>query len=417
MSKLMPSPTKPRRWGNVMVMRFGFQSNKAVTDNKQAEAAGLYASSAINSDFYRAETAVLATPPATGFLVDSKAFNDSTSNALHALLTTLQQASYSFTTPTPSTHQRVLDLRSHVPAADLRDVFGWSLPFAPNSVPNLPLDVCAALLSAGLLTAKGEQLVSTVRVSTVNRALYVHSAFPTSQDHAVFLGPDTYRFVRFIEHAVLDWARGQPVKRRPCRILDIGCGTGAGGMAVVRALQATSPGYGYGQPMGQPLEVTMNDINPLALAYTQANMAFAGLPVQLALGDALGAVTGCFDIIVCNPPYMLDTAQRAYRHGGERLGRALSVRIAAQALGRLAPGGQLLLYTGVAMQGDQDPFLNEIKPLLAAAQCGWHYNEIDPDVFGETLEQASYSGVERIAAVGLQAVSRRAGNAALFALI
>ena len=116
-------------------------------------------------------------------------------------------------------------------------------------------------------------------------------------------------------------------------------------------------------------------------------------------------VQGTFDLIISNPPYLDDAAQRAYRHGGARLGRALGVRIAAESLKRLAPGGRLLLYTGVAMVDGEDPFLRELQPLLAASGFEWSYAEIDPDVFGEELERPVYAHIDRIAAVGL--VARR----------
>ena len=112
-------------------------------------------------------------------------------------------------------------------------------------------------------------------------------------------------------------------------------------------------------------------------------------------------------MIISNPPYLDDAAQRAYRHGGAGLGRALSVRIAEEALGRLLPGGCLLLYTGVAMVGGVDAFLADIQPRLANEQFEWSYSEIDPDVFGEELDQPAYAHVDRIAAVGLT-VTRKA---------
>ncbi|MBC7609969.1 MAG: methyltransferase [Polaromonas sp.] len=145
-----------------------------------------------------------------------------------------------------------------------------------------------------------------------------------------------------------------------------------------------------------------------ALQHAAVNAAFSGLAVTLVPGDALAAVRGDFDLIIANPPYLHDAAQRAYRHGGARLGRALSVRIAADALGRLAPGGRLLMYTGVAITCGVDPFLAETLPLLEAAGCDWSYAEIDPDVFGEELELPVYAQVDRIAAVGLVA-SRKSG--------
>jgi hypothetical protein len=61
----------------------------------------------------------------------------------------------------------------------------------------------------------------------------------------------------------------------------------------------------------------------------------------------------------------------------------------------------LILYTGVAMTSQSDPFLSTIIPLLAGANCTWSYEEIDSDVFGEELETPAYLHAHRIAAVGL----------------
>jgi methylase of polypeptide subunit release factors len=298
-------------------------------------------------------------------------------------------AGYRFTTVTPLTHQRVLARRGREPGTTLRDIFGWNLSFEPRAVPP---ELLAAMEHAGIVRRTGSLLRSTVRISSLEDDLFLHSAYPTVEENAVFFGPDTSRFARFIRHA-LD--RHQE-RRKPMRVLDVGCGSGAGGIAVARALAAT----------GTSATVVMNDINPLALQYTAVNAEVAGVAVTLAQGDALSAVEGDFDLIVSNPPYLDDAAQRAYRHGGARLGRALSARIAAESLKRLAPGGQLLLYTGVAMVDGEDPFLAEIRPLLAAPGFEWSYAEIDPDVFGEELERPVYAHIDRIAAVGLVATRR-----------
>ncbi|MNF09289.1 hypothetical protein D3C80_2099230 [compost metagenome] len=77
-----------------------------------------------------------------------------------------------------------------------------------------------------------------------------------------------------------------------------------------------------------------------------------------------------------------------------------------EALPRLAPGGTLLLYTGVAMVEGRDPFLAALHKPLADTRWAWRYQELDPDVFGEQLLEPGYQQVERIAAVALS-VSRR----------
>jgi hypothetical protein len=108
-----------------------------------------------------------------------------------------------------------------------------------------------------------------------------------------------------------------------------------------------------------------------------------------------------------NPPYILDADELPYRHGGGEHGAGLSIQIVKTALARLLPGGSLLLYTGVAIVDGVDAFLDAIKPLLGEACDDWHYEELDPDIFGGQLECEGYERVERIAAVWLHAVKRR----------
>jgi methylase of polypeptide subunit release factors len=303
------------------------------------------------------------------------------------LLQEVAATGYRFATPTPLTHERVLERRGPKVGTSLRDVFGWNLPFEASA---LTLPILSALKKSGFLLHSGLLLRSGVRIASLDDDLFLHSAYPTLEEDAVFFGPDTYRFGNFIRQT-LALRLPEQVGLRPFRVLDVGCGSGAGGTVVARALALAGPA----------IEVTLNDINPLALQYASVNAQAAGLSVKLAEGDALSAVKGEFDIIVSNPPYLNDAAERAYRHGGDRLGRALSVRIATESLPRLAPGGQLLLYTGVAIVDGVDPFLEEIRPLLESSRHQWSYTEIDPDVFGEELDRSVYADADRIAVVGL----------------
>jgi methylase of polypeptide subunit release factors len=229
---------------------------------------------------------------------------------------------------------------------------------------------------------------SAIRVSSIGDHLFLHSAFPTNAENAIFFGPDTYRFVNFVRQQLRlnDIPAG-------LRLLDIGCGSGAGGlMAIQHCPQAT---------------LTMSDINSTALRYSAMNAQNAAQLVTLVLSDGMAATPTNFDLIICNPPYMYDDYARFYRHGGKNLGRALSVRIATEALTHLTVDGRLLLYTGVAIINGRDYFLEEMSTLLADADVDWHYGEIDPDIFGEELERPIYSQAERIAAVGLSVRKRR----------
>ena len=299
--------------------------------------------------------------------------------ALSHLLDYLRKQDYRFITITPLTHAHVMARRSGQTGTTLRDLFGWNLAFEKH---RLPSETLALLDEAGLLEHHGGQLQSKVRVSSIDDALFLHSAYPTEQEDAVFFGPDTYRFVRFIRQALAETAAPGGM-----RVLDIGCGSGAGGLMLARQ-------YPHA-------DLVLNDINPQALRYAALNAAAMGLRAQFAEGDSLAAVQGAFDLIIANPPYLVDTDARTYRHGGERLGRSLSLRMATESLPRLAPGGRLLLYTGVAIVDGKDEFLEELTPVLRRAGCTWRYEEIDPDVFGEELVQPAYGRVERIAAVGL----------------
>lgn len=301
-------------------------------------------------------------------------------DALFDLAVALEATGYSFTTVSPATHARVNARPANAWARSTQDIFGWSRPFR-RSV--LPTRLFEAMLEADVLDSQedgqGEAWISRVRASTVQGRMFLHSAYPTTASDAVFLGPDTYRFTAAI-------ARHLAGNTRVARAIDIGCGAGPG--AVVMALA---------RPEAEVIGV---DINPQALRYTAINAGLAGAErIAAVRSDLFKEVSGSFDLIVANPPYLLDADERTYRHGGGSLGEGLSLTIAGLARARLAPGGTLLLYTGTAIIDGQDHFRTEVGRLLSEAGADWHYEELDPDVFGEELAEPAYSNADRIAAV------------------
>lgn len=299
----------------------------------------------------------------------------------------LQAEGYRFTTVTPATHARVNARFDARKAGSLRDMFGWSRPFSPDSLPPV---ATGWLRGSGLLEPVGTTgglWRSKVRFSTLGENLYAHSAYPTLAADAVFFGPDTYRFVALIE---AELAR-QPLASG-ARILDIGCGAGPGGLAAALTAKAVRP------------ELVLADINPRALDFARANAALAGLSdVTFQQSDLFASLAGRFDLIVANPPYLVDAGERTYRHGGGALGSALSLRIVREGLPRLAPGGRLILYTGAPIVEGSDPFRDAVSAVLPQAGVAFSYREIDPDVFGEELNAPAYVNAERIAAVALVA--------------
>ncbi len=305
-----------------------------------------------------------------------------TGTALLQMARAVQAAGYAFTTPTPATHARVNARPGAERAQTLRDVFGWSRPFHDSVVGP---DILALMQAAGVLTGAGDSRRSAVRLSSLDGMLFLHSAYPTTAADAVFFGPDTYRFARTVLAHLKD---GPPVRRA----VDIGCGAGPGAILVARACPDA--------------EVVAVDINQAALRLTEVNAALAGVRVSAVDSNLLMSIPGSFDLIVSNPPYLVDPGERAYRHGGGPLGAGLSLAILDTALERLAPGGTLLLYTGAAIVNGADPFKQAAEARLNGTGLSWAYEELDPDVFGEELERGVYTGADRIAAVTLTVTKR-----------
>jgi methylase of polypeptide subunit release factors len=297
--------------------------------------------------------------------------------ALLALLQALERSGYSFTTVTPATHERVVARRAGGEARDLRDVFGWSLPFREAL---LTPDLLEPLRAAEAVEETGEGLFkSLVRVASLDGHLFLHSAFPTTDEQSVFFGPDTYRFAHFIEAEL-------PRLHAVRRIVDVGAGSGAGGITALCNLEDA--------------HLTLSDINPEALKLASVNAAHAGVSAEVVEGAGLEAVTGPVDLILANPPYMMDEGGRDYRNGGDMHGAGLALEWVLAAARRLDPRGHMLLYTGVAIIDGRDALRDALERALPSLSCTIRYRELDPDVFGEELDKEPYASVDRIAAVG-----------------
>ncbi|MGK5678111.1 methyltransferase [Actinoplanes sp. URMC 104] len=299
----------------------------------------------------------------------------------------LKSTGYRFTTVTPETHARVNRRPGNATARTLRDVLGWSRPFAEGVLPATIVDL---LRAADAVEPHGDGLWrSRVRFSSYDDELFVHSAFPTDAPDSVFFGPDTYRMA----DAASAHAAGRAGSTR--RAVDIGCGTGAGAIAVAkRAPQA---------------EVFAVDINDNALRYARINAALAGVGdrVRPTASNLLDGVDGAFDLIISNPPFMIDPAGRTYRDGGGPDGNDLSLTIIDVAAERLAPGGSLVLFSGCGIVEGHDPLRAAAAERLEGTGLAWDYREVDPDVYDEELDGEAYARAERIAVVLLTATRPR----------
>jgi len=294
-------------------------------------------------------------------------------DALLALGRLLRDSGYRFVTVTPASHARVNSRPENAVARSVRDVFGWSRPF-PRTL--LSDEMLSLLDSAGCLIEDGELLKSTVRFSTRDDMIFVHSAFPTTGADAVFFGPDTYRYLSLLE-------RLAPTAKRA---IDIGAGSGAGGLFIANACGS----------------VVLSDVNDVALRYSRINAELNDISnVEIVKSNVLREVDGDFDLIIANPPYLIDDDARLYRDGGGTFGERLSLEIVRQSLARLTSGGRLILYSASAIVDGVDTFRKAVDPLLTEKSADIRYSELDPDVFNEELDREAYRRAERIAVIAL----------------
>ncbi len=123
------------------------------------------------------------------------------------------------------------------------------------------------------------------------------------------------------------------------RVLDVGTGSGVLALGVKQA----RPGA----------EVTASDLSADALDLARQNAALNSLDVTFVQADLLCGLSGPYDVLLSNPPYLPDADQLQMQpevefdpplalYGGPD-GRDLARRLCVQAPGVLAPGGALWL--------------------------------------------------------------------------
>lgn len=302
--------------------------------------------------------------------------------ALLYLLNFLEKRHYRFTVITPLSHQRIFMRKKNQPTElrSLKDIFGWNLPFYPE---DLDPQLFLILKNAHLIHIEQQHWLSAVRVASLDDQLFIHSAFPTVETDAVFFGPDTYRFYYHLKQYVLH--HPHPVQRS----VELCCGASPVAIAMSRLLTDTA-------------EIFTADINPKALFYSQVNKMFSDIDnLHPTYSDLFSDLDGQFDLIFANPPYLMDVHERQYRHGGHTLdGTELAFNILKTGISRLRPQGSLFLYTGIAISHQGNRFLESVDEWIRDyPEFKYNYVEIDPDVFGEELDQPAYQHIERIAIV------------------
>ncbi|NUB42845.1 peptide chain release factor N(5)-glutamine methyltransferase [Fertoebacter nigrum] len=244
-------------------------------------------------------------------------------------------------------------------ARDARHLLAFAMGLAADRLTlHLPDDLAPGVeerLEAALAARAARQPVAQI----TGRRLFWGRAFRVTRD-TLDPRPETETLI------------AAALERPFSRVLDLGTGTGA----ILLTLLAERPqASGLG-----------TDISPAALAVAQGNAVALGLAPRAAFqtADWFDAISGSFDLIVSNPPYIAAAEMPglapevrewephlALTPGGDGLSPYRS--IAAGAAGRLTPGGRLLLEIGPT-QGVA------VAALLAAA--GFGTITIHPDMDG-----------------------------------
>ncbi|KAK4998328.1 hypothetical protein LTR66_002416 [Elasticomyces elasticus] len=329
--------------------------------------------------------------------------------AFLALAAHLAQQGYTFVCPTPESQARVVQQRSGEHCTTLADFFGWSLPADEKTlITLLPLALLDQLRVASIVTAERDGLSkANFRLSNFylphigdsetvrrNSLYYIHSAFPTKDDDAVFFGPDTYFFLDFLDRASSHLSR-----KTPTTVVDLCCGSGAGAIHVSHAYPGST--------------VLGLDLNPRALGLGRINAVLAECHVDFVESNLYSAISSRTDIdlIMSNPPYIASSADGdipVYAAGGAQQGLALPLRIVEEGVKLLAKNGLLMMYTGVPIsyrRPGHDPFLERLEALQDMELL--EYRIIHPDMWAEEVGKGAYAEVGRIQVVG--AVLRKRG--------
>jgi methylase of polypeptide subunit release factors len=184
-----------------------------------------------------------------------------------------------------------------------------------------PLDLPAAL-AAGLVERDGTGVRAAVDLHpyqgwwiVADLRGHLHPGRPTPVDHVMCAGP--------VSNGLADAV----VPGTVATALDIATGSGVQALHLSRHAGT----------------VTATDLSPRALRFAATTAALNGLDWELLAGDLAGPVAGRrFDLVVCNPPFVVGTGQTRllYQDSG-RPGDAVGAELAATAPGLLTEGGFL----------------------------------------------------------------------------
>ncbi|BAZ52569.1 putative nodulation protein [Nostoc sp. NIES-4103] len=206
---------------------------------------------------------------------------------------------------------RLFLLRGTFTKARLQEIFGE--------------EVFSTLCSLGMLIGRGEHWASRVDVFAV-AGLYVATDHrymimvedEIDEDAVMYIGMDSMGLVCTAPQHSAN------------RVLDLCCGSGIQSLVASRYSQVV---------MGV-------DINPRAIRFARFNAQLNGISnTHFYLGDLYEAVSGDFDTILANPPFVPSPSQECRFRDGGGTGEEILTRIISESANYLAPNGRLFIVT------------------------------------------------------------------------
>jgi len=312
----------------------------------------------------------------------------------------LMRQNYVWTCPSHGTQTLVNSRFTNRRAFTLADLFGWNREGTLDTLSRqLPAGLIELLQETSVLQiCDGECVRSRVRFSSFAGTLFAHPAWPDPQRDDLAVGPDSHRFGTFIARELPGCIPSSGLSARPFTLVNVGCGSGAAGIAAARLL---------GGLAGElPKRVLLVDRNASALRYAEVNARLADLAhFECRQSDVLRAVQEPPLLVLANPPGLVDGQGVASRNGGGELGTGLALRIVDECLDRLLPGGALLMCAVAPVVRGVDVLRRSIEPRAQRARRNrkvtLDYHVLETDIFSCELARPGCADVERLALVGV----------------
>ena len=262
-----------------------------------------------------------------------------------------RETGYAFTTVTPATHAHVNARPRNAEARTLRDVFGWSRPFRAEVLRRAD----PAPDAGGRRRHRGRPAAAARRSGSPASTARCWPTRPTRRTPPMRCSSVPTRCAS--SAAVIDHLESRHERRCAGRSIS----------AAARAPPASaSPSVRRGprscwststrRPCGRRAS-TRGSPGPTASSVRRSDM--------------LRDVEGRFDLIVSNPPFMIDPPRAGlspWRRSARR--RPLACRGRSRPCERLAPGGSLVLFTGAAIVEGEDPFREAVTARLRPRRPG-----------------------------------------------